>query len=141
MEECADTLAFASEPVLASLANVLAYKEQLANTLAAQSTGLMGKQNHPPTSSYNRSTFVKEYELLELEVKYGLLQVRELRYRTRFNKSSITISFLILNNSSQTLQRTQYLDQYYSLIMRRENIFSQKILKEIRDKNIVYYHH
>lgn len=76
MEECADTLAFASEPVLASLANVLAYKEQLANTLATQSSGPIGKQNHPPTTSH-RSTFVKEYELHELEVKYGLLQVRE----------------------------------------------------------------
>ncbi|XP_018310786.1 SCY1-like protein 2 [Mycetomoellerius zeteki] len=76
VEECADTLAFASEPVLASLANVLAYKEQLANTLAAQSSGPMGKQNHPPTTSH-RSTFVKEYELLELEVKYGLLQITE----------------------------------------------------------------
>ncbi|XP_036151117.1 SCY1-like protein 2 isoform X2 [Monomorium pharaonis] len=78
VEECADTLAFASEPVLASLANVLAYKEQLANTLAAQSTGPMGgKQNHPPTTSHHRSTFVKEYELQELEVKYGLLQITE----------------------------------------------------------------
>ncbi|KAG5321007.1 SCYL2 protein, partial [Pseudoatta argentina] len=76
VEECADTLAFASEPVLASLANVLAYKEQLANTLAAQSSGPMGKQNHPPTTSH-RSTFVKGYELLELEVKYGLLQITE----------------------------------------------------------------
>ncbi|XP_072748442.1 SCY1-like protein 2 isoform X1 [Anoplolepis gracilipes] len=77
VEECADTLAFASEPVLASLANVLAYKEQLANTLAAQSSGPMGKQNHPPTTSHHRSAFVKEYELLELEVKYGLLQITE----------------------------------------------------------------
>jgi len=75
VEECADTLAFASEPVLASLANILAYKEQLVNTLAAQS-GPMGKQN-PPTTSHHRSPFVKEYELLELEIKYGLLQVRK----------------------------------------------------------------
>lgn len=76
VEECADTLAFASEPVLASLSNVLAYKEQLANTLAAQSSGPMGKQNHPSATSH-RSVFVKEYELLELEIKYGLLQVRK----------------------------------------------------------------
>ncbi|XP_020289945.1 SCY1-like protein 2 isoform X2 [Pseudomyrmex gracilis] len=78
VEECAETLAFASEPVLASLANVLAYKEQLAHTLAAQSSGPMGKQNHPPTTgSHHRSIFVKEYELLELEIKYGLLQITE----------------------------------------------------------------
>ncbi|XP_014477686.1 PREDICTED: SCY1-like protein 2 [Dinoponera quadriceps] len=77
VEECADTLAFASEPVLASLANVLAYKEQLANTLAAQPSTLhMAKQNHPPATSH-RSTFIKEYELLELEIKYGLLQITE----------------------------------------------------------------
>ncbi|EFN75753.1 SCY1-like protein 2 [Harpegnathos saltator] len=77
VEECADTLAFASEPVLASLANVLAYKEQLASNLAAQSSTSMAKQNHPPTTSHCRSTFVKEYELIELEVKYGLLQITE----------------------------------------------------------------
>ncbi|XP_067204009.1 SCY1-like protein 2 isoform X2 [Linepithema humile] len=77
VEECADTLAFASEPILASLANVLAYKEQLANTLTAQSTGAIPKdKNHPPTTS-NRPTMVKEYELLELEIKYGLLQITE----------------------------------------------------------------
>lgn len=78
MEDCADTLAFASEPVLASLSNVLAYKEQLANTstIAAQSSGPMGKQNHPPATSH-RSVFIKEYELLELEIKYGLLQVSQ----------------------------------------------------------------
>ncbi|XP_067204550.1 SCY1-like protein 2 [Linepithema humile] len=75
VEECADTLAFASEPILASLANVLAYKEQLVNTLAAQSTGAIPKdKNHPPTTS-NRPTMVKEYELLELEIKNGLLQL------------------------------------------------------------------
>jgi SCY1-like protein 2 len=76
VEECADTLAFASEPVLASLSNVLAYKEQLANASAAQSSGPTGKQNHPPATSHHRSVFVKEYKLLELEIKYGLLQVR-----------------------------------------------------------------
>ncbi|XP_077282832.1 SCY1-like protein 2 [Temnothorax americanus] len=37
----------------------------------------MGKQNHPPTTSHHRSTLVKEYELHELEVKYGLLQITE----------------------------------------------------------------
>ncbi|KAL0120277.1 hypothetical protein PUN28_008140 [Cardiocondyla obscurior] len=77
VEECSDTLAFASEPVLASLANVLAYKEQLANTLAAQSSGPIGKQNHPPATSHHRSAFIKEYELHELEIKYGLLQITE----------------------------------------------------------------
>lgn len=111
MEECADTLAFASEPVLASLANVLAYKEQLANTLTAQSTGPIGKQNHPPTTSYNRSTFVKEYELLELEVKYGLLQVRECTI-----KHDITTSKSLYKNSTSKLLYKKSQDLKYNIM-------------------------
>lgn len=73
MEECADSLAFASEPVLASLANVLAYQEQQANNVG-QSSSNVTKQ----TSSVagHRATYAKEYELLDIEIKYGLLQVR-----------------------------------------------------------------
>ncbi|KAK2586480.1 hypothetical protein KPH14_010749 [Odynerus spinipes] len=66
VEECPETLAFASEPVLASLANVLAYQEQ---------QGIIGKQSTQTQS--HRPIYVKEYELLDIEIKYGLLQITE----------------------------------------------------------------
>ncbi|XP_060832867.1 SCY1-like protein 2 isoform X1 [Bombus pascuorum] len=74
VEECADSLAFATEPVLASLANVLAYQEQQANNVG-QSSSNVTKQ----TSSVagHRATYAKEYELLDIEIKYGLLQITE----------------------------------------------------------------
>ncbi|XP_078042515.1 SCY1-like protein bma isoform X2 [Augochlora pura] len=61
VEECSDSLAFASEPVLASLANVLAYRE---TSNLDRGTG-------------HRTTFAKEYKLLDIEIKYGLLQIAE----------------------------------------------------------------
>lgn len=56
VEESSDTLAFATEPVFASLANVLGYLEDRI------------PQNLPVN--------IKEYSLLDFEIKYGLLQVR-----------------------------------------------------------------
>lgn len=73
MEECADSLAFASEPVLASLANVLAYQEQRANNVGQSSTNVTKQTSSTPS---HRAPFTKEYELLDIEIKYGLLQVR-----------------------------------------------------------------
>ncbi|XP_043493375.1 SCY1-like protein 2 isoform X1 [Polistes fuscatus] len=64
VEECPETLAFASEPVLASLANVLASQEQQE----------LNRQN---LSQSNRTCYVKDYELLDIEIKYGLLQITE----------------------------------------------------------------
>ncbi|XP_076764256.1 SCY1-like protein bma isoform X2 [Xylocopa sonorina] len=74
VEECADSLAFVSEPVLASLANVLAYQEQQANNIS-QSSSNATKQTSLTAS--HRTTYVKEYELLDIEIKYGLLQITE----------------------------------------------------------------
>ncbi|XP_024936571.1 SCY1-like protein 2 isoform X2 [Cephus cinctus] len=73
VEECAETLAFASEPVLASLANVLAFEEQKANAMAQSSTA---QQQNAQTPSH-RPVFSKEYEMLDIELKYGLLQITE----------------------------------------------------------------
>lgn len=53
---CSDTLAFATEPVLGTLANVLGCLEDRL------------PQNLP--------ALVKEYTFLDIEIKYGLLQVR-----------------------------------------------------------------
>lgn len=67
IEECADTLAFASEPVYASLANILAFQEANANQAGLAHTG--GQQPTP------RPTYAREYNFLDIEYKYGILQV------------------------------------------------------------------
>ncbi|XP_043463153.1 SCY1-like protein 2 isoform X1 [Leptopilina heterotoma] len=74
-EQCQETLAFASEPVLASLANVLAYEEQKALSIAQSST-TVGQQTQQQ-QQHNRQMYMKEYELLDMEIKYGLLQITE----------------------------------------------------------------
>ncbi|XP_064624687.1 SCY1-like protein 2 isoform X10 [Lineus longissimus] len=56
LEECHDSLAFATEPVLGSLANFLGNSERMPNPL-------------PPE--------IKDNEFLEVEVKYGILQITE----------------------------------------------------------------
>ncbi|CAK9798389.1 SCY1-like protein 2 [Anthophora quadrimaculata] len=75
VEECADSLAFASEPVLASLANVLAYQEQLANNIGQTSSNVTKQTSS--TTSHHRTTYAKQYEFLDIEIKYGLLQITE----------------------------------------------------------------
>lgn len=55
VEESSDTLAFATEPVLASLANILGYLEDRL------------PQNLPHN--------LREYSFVDFEIKYGLLQV------------------------------------------------------------------
>ncbi|KAK9876825.1 hypothetical protein WA026_015063 [Henosepilachna vigintioctopunctata] len=69
IEECADTLAFASEPVLASLANILAYHD------------VNGSQSGINTASNQqlpqRPAHAKEYNFLDIEYKYGILQITE----------------------------------------------------------------
>ncbi|XP_059477064.1 SCY1-like protein 2 isoform X2 [Neocloeon triangulifer] len=57
VEECSETLAFAAEPVYASMANILAYQEDRP-------------QGGPPP-------LAREYNFLEIELKYGLLQITE----------------------------------------------------------------
>lgn len=71
IEECAETLAFASEPVYASLANILAFQEGYANHAGLAHTG-----SQQPTP---RPTHAREYNFLEIEYKYGILQVSVLR--------------------------------------------------------------
>lgn len=58
VEECAETLSFASEPVLACLANVLT------------PSGDGEKQEKQEALS-----FARDYTFLDVELKYGILQV------------------------------------------------------------------
>lgn len=67
IEECADTLAFASEPVYASLANILACHE-----VSGSQSGINTASNQPP----QRPQHAREYNFLDIEYKYGVLQVR-----------------------------------------------------------------
>ncbi|XP_074643390.1 SCY1-like protein 2 [Tubulanus polymorphus] len=56
IEECHDSLAFASEPVLASLGNMLGNYERMPSPVPQE---------------------IKDCEFLELEIKYGVLQIAE----------------------------------------------------------------
>ena len=76
VEECSETLAFASEPVLASLGNVLAAEEQ-RHAAAMASVNHHHPHQHPPAQPAGRPTFIKEYHMLDIEIKYGLLQCIE----------------------------------------------------------------
>lgn len=69
MEESGETLAFASEPVLASLANILAYQEGGGGGPGGPATGASQLQTAP------RHPHAKEYHFLDIELKYGILQV------------------------------------------------------------------
>ncbi|KAF6201765.1 hypothetical protein GE061_004160 [Apolygus lucorum] len=72
VEESADTLAFASEPVLASLANILAYSDSCGGGgPGGPTTGASHMQTAP------RHPFAREYHFLDIELKYGILQITE----------------------------------------------------------------
>lgn len=96
IEECPETLAFVSEPVIASLANVLAAQEQRHAIATAQSgqTPAGAMNNHHHHHHYNQQgqpgqskpTFATDYEMLEIEVKYGLLQCTEGLSHLHYNR-------------------------------------------------------
>ncbi|KDR18607.1 SCY1-like protein 2, partial [Zootermopsis nevadensis] len=75
VEECSETLAFASEPVLASLANVLAYQESGGGGGAGPPSTGASSQTQPSTSP--RPPHAREYHFLDVELKYGILQITE----------------------------------------------------------------
>ncbi|XP_043286270.1 SCY1-like protein 2 isoform X2 [Venturia canescens] len=76
VKECAETLAFATEPVLGSLANVLAYMEQSA-MLTNQTSNSIANQQNPHQNPGHRPVMVKQYDMLAMEIKYGLIQITE----------------------------------------------------------------
>lgn len=73
VEECSETLAFASEPVLASLANVLAFQESAGSGGAGPPSTGASSQTQPSTTP--RPPHAREYHFLDVELKYGILQV------------------------------------------------------------------
>uniref|UniRef100_A0ABD2X8J5 Protein kinase domain-containing protein n=1 Tax=Trichogramma kaykai TaxID=54128 RepID=A0ABD2X8J5_9HYME len=168
VEECPETLAFASEPVLASLANVLAAEEQKQAALAGQQQqhqgatsngGLLNnhhghqshghhhqqhqqqqQQHHQPhqqhhqTSSQqqqqqyhhhhhhhqqqpsSRPVFAKEYDMLDIEIKYGLLQCTEalsfLHYSCQFmHRNVCPVSIMITKKGTWKLFGFEFLEK------------------------------
>lgn len=85
VEECPETLAFASEPVLASLANVLAFQEAAA--IASAQSSAANQQNVQA-----RPVYAKEYDMLDIELKYGLLQVSSIKFFFFVNLSSSSLN-------------------------------------------------
>ncbi|KAF7988483.1 hypothetical protein HCN44_001056 [Aphidius gifuensis] len=83
VKECSETLAFATEPVLGSLANVLAYREQqaaaaaIANSTQQQNYNTGHQQNPGQHQQPHRPVMIKKYDMVATEIKYGLLQILE----------------------------------------------------------------
>lgn len=69
IEECSETLAFASEAVYSSLANILAFQQEAHSNHG----GINPMQAQQPTP---KPMFAREYNFLDIEYKYGILQVR-----------------------------------------------------------------
>ncbi|XP_061943452.1 SCY1-like protein 2 isoform X1 [Apis cerana] len=119
VEECADSLAFASEPVLASLANVLAYQEQRANNVGQSSTNVTKQTSSTPS---HRAPFTKEYELLDIEIKYGLLQITEaLLYlhgtRKVLHRNVCPASIIITKRGTWKLSGLEFIEKMKELPM------------------------
>lgn len=68
LEECSDTLAFASEPVLASLANILSFQ--------VYSNAISNSRNETSQNNISKPPNAKEYNFIDFEIKYGLKQVK-----------------------------------------------------------------
>ncbi|KAJ6640725.1 SCY1-like protein 2 [Pseudolycoriella hygida] len=74
VEECSETLAFATEPVFASLANILAFQDYTALMAVATAATTQGL---PPPVLPVRPAHAREYHFLDIEYKYGILQLIE----------------------------------------------------------------
>lgn len=76
VEDCNETLAFAAEPVIASLANILAYQASIGGRAV----------NGPPSTGASitatampRPAHAREYNFLDFEIKYGIRQVSKIK--------------------------------------------------------------
>jgi SCY1-like protein 2 len=80
IEESQESLAFATEPVMVSLANVMAARQEGADKASdkpsANSTGQDGSSSGGTQVKETVNYIAKDYDFLDIELKYGLLQVR-----------------------------------------------------------------
>ncbi|XP_068627265.1 SCY1-like protein 2 [Battus philenor] len=83
LEESSHTIAFASESVLASLHNILAWHESTPSMADGQPPSSpsppMDASNEPPSppGTPQRPPFAKEYYFIDIELRYGFLQIIE----------------------------------------------------------------
>lgn len=90
LEEGSDTIAFASEPVLASLANVLNYQAYMNPIESSENEDNTMSNNLPARPPAHLLSNATEYNFIDYEVKYGLRQV-----------SDIQLNIFILCNTSK----------------------------------------
>lgn len=114
MEECPDTLAFATERVLASLANVLAFQESGGQMTGPPTTG--ASQQILPPGTTPKAMHAKEYNFLDMELKYGILQVTEalsyLHYTKHvIHKNVCPSSILITSKGTWKLAGLEFIER------------------------------
>ncbi|KAI5729876.1 hypothetical protein M8J76_007507 [Diaphorina citri] len=102
IEECPDALAFATEPVYASLASILAFQESPApNHSTNPVTGGSGSSPPPANQSTSRPTHAREYHFLDIEIKYGVAQIMDallfLHQTCHFVHRNVCPSSIIVN--------------------------------------------
>ncbi|KAL1518045.1 hypothetical protein ABEB36_001731 [Hypothenemus hampei] len=111
IEECENTLAFSSEPVYASLANIFAYQEAAVTT---SSPG--GTQQQPPSKP---GIIQREYNFLDIEYKYGLLQITEALSYLHFNchvihKNVCPGSILVTKRGTWKLAGLEFIEKLHT---------------------------
>ncbi|KAG8227411.1 hypothetical protein J437_LFUL000420 [Ladona fulva] len=77
VEECSETLAFAAEPVLSSLSNILSWplaQGQPAGTSTSSPGSGSKSTNADEKTPAAIPPFAREYRFLDIEFKYGILQ-------------------------------------------------------------------
>ncbi|ESO87504.1 hypothetical protein LOTGIDRAFT_127669 [Lottia gigantea] len=73
VEECHDSLAFATEPIFASLSNILGNYERMPANIP-QELKIMQKRN---IFGMRRVPFTGDHEFIDMEIKYGIFQITE----------------------------------------------------------------
>ncbi|KAJ0183886.1 hypothetical protein K1T71_000309 [Dendrolimus kikuchii] len=97
LEEGHNTIAFATEPVLASLHNILAWHESSVVLPGAQppvnphpiTLGPPSYLQQQPSQPPQRPPFAREYFFLDIELRYGLLQIIEALHYLHYSSRQI----------------------------------------------------
>ncbi|CAH0546719.1 unnamed protein product [Brassicogethes aeneus] len=120
IEECAETLAFASEPVYSSLANILAFHQE-SNI---NHSGMNTMQQQQPNL---RPTYARDYNFLDMEYKYGILQSHSLVSKAWIEEVIIALSNAVSKNDGS---REQIQKRFLLL-----NTVPQILCRNYRSKN------
>ncbi|XP_019738596.1 SCY1-like protein 2 isoform X2 [Hippocampus comes] len=100
LEESRDCLAFCTEPVFASLSNVLGHWDNLPSPVPKDLPNELGHWSNRPSPVPKD---IKEYKLYDVETKYGLLQISEglsfLHSGVKMVHGNLCLENIILNKS------------------------------------------